>query len=287
MKVLDVPNEIIMKQLNLDEADYTKYEKKLSEQIEEVTEKFLEARGIGAEFMEKTLYKYLANSDQSQKLPQPPLQKPYDDDAELIDLPDPKAIEIEEYDLRKAIEERKSVRQYADEPLRLEELSYLLWTTQGVKEVYKGKVTFRTVPSAGARHAFETYLLVNNVDGLEAGLYRFLAVEHKLMPMDANSDISEKLTDACWNQKMVSTSAVTFFWTAVPYRMKWRYQERSYRYLHLDAGHVCQNLYLAAESINCGVCAIAAYIDELVNPLLDVDGETEFCIYIATVGKKA
>jgi SagB-type dehydrogenase family enzyme len=68
--------------------------------------------------------------------------------------------------------------------------------------------------------------------------------------------------------------------------MKWRYGERGYRYMHLDAGHVCQNLYLSAESIDCGVCAIAAFQDEEINSVLGIDGEEEFVIYVATVGKK-
>jgi SagB-type dehydrogenase family enzyme len=84
---------------------------------------------------------------------------------------------------------------------------------------------------------------------------------------------------------MVNTSGVTFFWVAVSERMEWRYPVRGYRYLHLDAGHVCQNLYLAAEAISCGVCAIAAFDDEKVNEALNLDGENLFVIYVATVGK--
>ncbi len=80
---------------------------------------------------------------------------------------------------------------------------------------------------------------------------------------------------------------MTFAWTVDSYRMTWRYGERGYRYLHLDAGHVCQNLYLAAESVDCGVCAIAAFDDEAANRLLGLDGEEQFVIYFATVGKKS
>ena len=69
-------------------------------------------------------------------------------------------------------------------------------------------------------------------------------------------------------------------------RMRWRYGERGVRFIHLDAGHVCQNLYLAAEAINSGVCAIAAFDDIEVNTLLNIDGESVFTTYIATVGKK-
>jgi SagB-type dehydrogenase family enzyme len=104
--------------------------------------------------------------------------------------------------------------------------------------------------------------------------------------MDAESDIADKVAEACPRQKFVKTSAVTFIWTAVAYRMKWRHGERGYRFLHLDAGHVCQNLYLSAEAIDCGVCAVGVFSDDDLNRLLDVDGENQFVIYIATVGKK-
>ena len=80
--------------------------------------------------------------------------------------------------------------------------------------------------------------------------------------------------------------AVTFIWVAASDRMTWRYCERGYRYILLDAGHVCQNLYLSAESIGCGVCAVGAYDDDIINKLLGLDGRSEFVIYIAAAGKK-
>ena len=78
---------------------------------------------------------------------------------------------------------------------------------------------------------------------------------------------------------------VVFLWVAVPYRMTWRYSERGYRELHKDAGHVCQNLYLAAQAVGCGVCAIAAYDDDVMHDILGIDGVDQFLIYLATVGK--
>jgi SagB-type dehydrogenase family enzyme len=162
-----------------------------------------------------------------------------------------------------------------------------LWCTQGVKDTIDTYATLRTVPSAGARHAFETVLLVNNVVGLEPGLYRYLAISHQLLKITTEAGLADQLTDACWEQTQIKTSAVTFFWVAVVYRMAWRYVERGYRYLHLDAGHVCQNLYLSAEAIGAGVCAIAAFQDEQLNELLDLDGAEQFVVYLATVGKRA
>jgi SagB-type dehydrogenase family enzyme len=244
------------------------------------------APGIGREFMEKTQYRYLAASDQRKGLPQPPLELGYDEAQPVIDLPAPADLPEYKLGLRAAIENRRSLRKYAAHPLTLEELSFLLWCTQGVKETVDTYATLRPVPSAGARHAFETYLLVNNVAGMQPGLYRFLAMEHKLVEMSLEAGLADRITAACLEQSYVQRSAVTFIWTAVAFRMTWRYSERGYRYLLLDAGHVCQNLYLAAQAIGAGVCAIGAFQDEALNSLLGIDGEEQFAIYLATVGKK-
>ncbi|MCZ7358278.1 MAG: SagB/ThcOx family dehydrogenase [Candidatus Methanoperedens sp.] len=240
---------------------------------------------IGKEFMEKTKFQYLDRSDQSSNLPQPPLEREYDASRPVIDLPKHENIKIRSLDLRQAIEGRRSIRKYSQEPLTIEELSYLLWVTQGVVHVTPG-ATFRNVPSAGARHALETYLLINNVSDVPEGIYRFLAIEHKLVEINTDPDIADKVTEGCLGQDFVRKSAVTFIWIADAYRMKWRYGERGYRYLHLDAGHACQNLYLSAGSVDCGVCAIAAFSDDYMNDLLELDGVEQFVIYIATVGRK-
>lgn len=241
---------------------------------------------IGKEFMYKTKYKFLEIPDQRKGLPQPPYQLEYDESLRIIDLPKPDAIKISDVNLREVIEGRKSVRNYSEKAITLSELSWLLWSTQGVREIYQNSITMRNVPSAGARHAFETYLLINNVEGLKTGIYRFLAFEHKLIEINIDKKIADKVVTAVLNQNFIKNSATTFIWTAVPYRMTWRYSQRGYRYLLIDAGHVCQNLYLAAANINCGVCAIAAFNDEELNDLLEIDGETQFVIYLATIGKK-
>lgn len=241
---------------------------------------------IGIEFVELTKYHNLEPSLQSQGVPLPPMEIPAPKGASLIDLPNGNLIGAVSLDFVELVEQRKTLRKYSDDSLTLQELAYLLWGTQGVKSVTEKPVSFRTVPSAGSRHAFETYLLVNRVEGLTPGLYRYLALEHKLIKLDAPEEITEILTEACLKQPHVKNSAVTFFWVAVPLRMVWRYCQRGYRYMYLDAGHVCQNLYLLAESIHCGVCAIAAYDDDLVNQALQLDGEEQFAIYIATLGKK-
>lgn len=239
--------------------------------------------GIGEEFIEKTKYQYLGPSDQQMRVPQPPLVSPFGTGCEVTQLPDPNRLDSE---LKAIIDKRASLRSFQKTPLSLDELSYLLWCTQGVKEITKRPVTLRTVPSAGARHAFETYILVNRVNRLTPGLYRFLALEHQIAPFILNNVISDQIQAACM-QTMVTSSAAVFIWVAVVHRMTWRYHQRGFRYLFLDAGHVCQNLYLSAESISCGACAIGAYDDYMINGLLHLDGKNEFVIYLAAVGKRA
>ena len=243
--------------------------------------------GIGQEFMEKSKPQYLLESLQELGVPQPPLEVSYDTSNELIPLPAEETIPAYPMDLRKAIDQRRTLRRYTNESLSIDELTFLLWTTQGVKAITKRPVTLRTVPSAGARHAFETYVLINSVTGLKPGLYRYIALEHALLPLDAEADIAQQISDACQRQKQITASAVTFIWVAEMTRMYWRYGERGYRYIHLDAGHVCQNLYLAAEAINCGVCAIAAFDDDQLNGVLKLNGNDQFVVYLGTVGKRA
>ncbi|HNR02928.1 MAG TPA: SagB/ThcOx family dehydrogenase [Anaerolineaceae bacterium] len=241
----------------------------------------------GHEFMLKTRYINISPSPQDGGVvPQPPLELPLPEGAVLQPLPRPGELVVPAMDLRTAIETRRTIRAYAETPLSLEESSYLLWISQGVKRVTNRPSTSRTVPSAGARHAFETYLLVNRVNGLESGLYRYTAIEHGLFKLEAPADIAERIAHACLEQSQVTNSAAAFIWVAVVERMFWRYVERGYRYLHLDAGHVCQNLALGAEQVGCGICPIAAFDDEMLNSTLGLDGEEMFVVYLATVGKK-
>jgi SagB-type dehydrogenase family enzyme len=219
-------------------------------------------------------------------VPQPPLELPLPEGAVLIPLTPKEQMEMPAMDVRMAIESRRTVRQYDAAPLTTAEFTYLLWVSQGVKHISKRPSTARTVPSAGARHAFETYCLVNRVEGLVPGLYRYMAIENGVIKLDAPKDIAEKIAHACLDQSQVTNSAATFIWVAVVERMFWRYVERGYRYLHLDAGHVCQNLALGAEQMGGGICPIAAFDDEELNKVLGLDGEKMFVVYLASVGKK-
>jgi SagB-type dehydrogenase family enzyme len=243
-------------------------------------------RDTGRIFMEMTRYEHLSPSDQEQHLPAPPLEKPAHGEGQEIPLPDVREIFVQPADLRPAIEGRRSIRRYRKDPLTPAELAYLLWCTQGIVHIQEPYFTYRNVPSAGGRHSFETYLLINRVGDLEPGLYRYLAFSHRLLAIDTGPGIGDRVMAACMGQAFVRASAVTFLWSCVIYRMAWRYSERSYRLVHLDAGHVCQNLYLAAGQIGCGTCAIGAFDDELMARLIGTDGQDEFVLYCAAVGKK-
>lgn len=188
---------------------------------------------------------------------------------------------------------RESRRKYQDKPLSLLELSFLLWSTQGVRR-FAGRnhpVTFRNVPSAGSRHTFETYLFVNQVEGLKKAIYHYLPEHHELELWDERDDFDKELTDALCGQHFAASAPVLFVWASLPYRMEWRYGLKAAKYLLIDAGHVCENLYLACEAIGCGTCALGAYdqdrIDELLNffPGPTSDPHYTCTVYAAPVGK--
>lgn len=225
-------------------------------------------------------------TDQNQGVPAPPAEKPVSAESKRVDLPGPKDWKtIAKTDLTAAVANRKSHRVYLKNSICLEELAYLLWCTQGVRGQITQGHAYRTVPSAGCRHAFETYLAIFNVDGITPGVYRYLPFSHQLVFEFSDPMLSEKMITASLGQTYPGRSAVTFIWAAIPYRMEWRYGLAAHKVILLDAGHVCQNLYLACEAVDSGACAIAAYDQEEMDALLGLDGENEFAVYLACVGK--
>ncbi len=228
-----------------------------------------------------------SSTDQSRGIPPPPPQKPVPPGALPVALPGPDRFEaVCDASLLRILRIRRSLRRYADIPLSLEELAFLLWATQGVTGRPGEAATYRPVPSAGARHAFETYLYCRKVETLKEGIYRYLPLEHSLLFEFAERDLTTRITESCFGQRFVGQGAVTFFWSVIPYRMEWRYGPAAHRVLPMDVGHVCQNLYLSAEAIGAGACAVAAYDQEALDTLLRLDGEEEFVIYLAPVGKR-
>jgi len=227
-----------------------------------------------------------SRTDQSMGVAPPPIQKPYSPGSEMIDLVPPEEFStLPGTGLLSAIASRRSHREFAGNPLTLKELSFLVWATQGLREPAGAGHARRTVPSAGARHALETYLCVLNVEGLDVGLYRYLPLEHRLLVEYRDERMGEKIGRASFGQAWMASGAVVFMWSAIPYRMEWRYGLAAHKVILLDAGHVCQNLYLACEAVNAGTCAVAAYDQDLTDHLLRVDGEYEFAVYLAAAGK--
>ena len=217
--------------------------------------------------------------------PKPAVEKQPAADAKIIPLPEPGLLPDVPVNFLELAELRASVRQYNEASISLQQLSFLLWCTQGIKMVLPEGITIRNVPSAGASHAFETYLLIQRVDGLEPGLYRFLAVDHALEAIKPGDNIIDEVYPFFTSKKMVQTSAVTFLWAADYKRMAYKYSMRAIRYLYLDAGHVCQNLYLASYVQKLGACAIGSFYDDALNSYLGFDGENDFVVYGASVGK--
>lgn len=236
------------------------------------------------EFMKSTFAEEGYETDQQKQLPQPPLTKAAIGNDTIKLNKEFLSLKIES-DYLKLVQERKSHRVYKKESITLDQLSFLLWTTQGVKEIRGNNyATVRTVPSAGARHAFETYLAALNVDGLQKGIYHYLPLEHSLEFITAVDNIENKVSDSLCEQKFAAKSAVVFYYSAVPYRSEWRYLVESHKLMLIDAGHVMQNLYLSCGAIGCGTCAIAAFNQKSADNLLKLDGEDEYVIYAAPVG---
>jgi SagB-type dehydrogenase family enzyme len=226
-----------------------------------------------------------SSTPQSLGVEQPPWQKPCRPGQERVALSPAGRWSIPGIGLEKAIARRRSRRKFSPGALSLDELSFLLWATQGRRPGPGSRHNFRTVPSAGCRHALETYVIAFRVTGLPKAIYRYLPLDHALVEEARRPGMEGLVAEATFGQRFCGGAAATFVWTAIPARMEWRYAEASYKVIAIDAGHACQNLYLASEAIAAGACAVAAYDQEAMDRLLGVDGNDEFTLYLAPVGK--
>lgn len=225
-------------------------------------------------------------SDQYMGVPMPSPVKEYPVNSKLIELPEPTDEVVRTSSIFQCIKQRKSHRKFTDDPLSLAELSYLLWATQGIRKFMPDKKgSFRNTPSGGARQPMETYLAINHVAELPVGIYRYLPFEHKLVFQSSVQGLQEKLSEFSYGQQFVGWCAVCFIWTAIPYRIEWRYGPEAKKDILQEAGHICQNLYLTCESIHCGTCGINAYDQEKVDELIGVDGVDEMTVYLSPVGR--
>lgn len=223
-------------------------------------------------------------TDQQERLPMPPMAVRRG--GEIVDLP-----ERDVSPLGVLLENRCSRRRYDGRPLTREELSFLLWAAQGVKGINEYR-TLRTAPSGGARHPLELYAFVNRVAGLPQGLYHYLALENQLERLGCRANQTDQLTCALAGQEFAGNAPVCLVWTAVPYRSEWRYDVHGHKDVLLDAGHSCQNVYLACEELKLGCCALAAYDQEALDELLGLpfsaptdSREAEFAVYACCVGR--
>jgi SagB-type dehydrogenase family enzyme len=245
------------------------------------------AKNIGPDFVKLTRYVYADKSDQQLGMPRPDAIKARS--GELVALPAVGTLDFKDISLQETIAKRRSLREYSDESLSLEELSFLLYCGSWARDFRSNErmeITFRNVPSAGSRHPIECFLDVHRVNGIKNGLYYYHPIKHCLILIEEGAGIQQKIFEGCLRQEMVGKAAVNFIYTAVPYRTCWRYGQRGYRYLYLDAGHIGQNLHLASEAIGGGCCMIGAFLDEGLNAALDLDGYEEFVIYVAAIGKR-
>jgi SagB-type dehydrogenase family enzyme len=195
-----------------------------------------------------------------------------------IKLPDPVlkgSVSVEE-----AISKRRSIREYKDEPLRLEELGQLLWAAQGITSP-KG---FRAAPSAGATYPLEIYVSVKErgVIGLPAGIYHYDPFDHSLT-LIKEGDHSLEIYRASLNQEWVKEAPICIIIAADFSRTTSRYGARGERYVYMEAGHVGQNIYLQATALDLGTVAVGAFYDDQLRSII---GCEEAPIYIFPVGRK-
>jgi len=175
---------------------------------------------------------------------------------------------------------RRSVREYADLPLSLEEVSQLLWAAQGITSDWGG----RTAPSAGALYPLELYLLVGDVDNLEVGVYKYQPQEHALVRV-GEGDVRTELASAALGQSFVAGGAIGIVISAVYKRTTRKYGDRGVHYVHMEAGHTAQNICLESVALDLGTVTIGAFSDERVMDILGMP-ESEIPLYIMPVGRK-
>lgn len=211
---------------------------------------------------------------------QPPL---YKDDAGARPVPLPVPSDAARMPVHQAIRQRRSRRGFVDRPLSLAELSDLLYLGVGETDHTDAQWPFRAFPSSGALYPTETYIGARAVTGLEPGTYHYQPARHALAVV-RRGDVSAPLMRAALDQEMVGAAGAVVILTSFFDRVRFKYQDRSYRYALLEAGHIGQNLYLGAEALGLGCCAVGAFFDDDVNALVGVDGITEATVYLLAMG---
>lgn len=196
----------------------------------------------------------------------------------VIKLPEPKTKGT--FSLEEALLNRRSIREYSGEPLTLEEVSQLLWAAQGKTAGWGG----RTAPSAGGLYPLEVYVVVGNVKNLVIGVYKYRYETHELVKT-RNEDVRVPLAEAALSQSPVKDAAIDILISAIYERTTQKYGERGMRYVHMEAGHAAQNIYLQATALDLGTVTIGAFYDDRVKDVMGMP-ENEAPLYIMPVGRK-
>lgn len=167
--------------------------------------------------------------------------------------------------LEETLAKRRSRRRFRDSPLTLEQVAQILWAAYGI--THKGGL--RTAPSAGALYPLDFYLVVGRkgVEGLEEGAYHYLAKDHALR-RTLNQDVRQGLAHCSWKQMFIADAPVVLVMTAEYERTTKRYSDRGIHYVHMDAGHAAQNVYLQAEALGLGTVVVGAFVDDAISRTL-------------------
>jgi len=180
-----------------------------------------------------------------------------------------------------AMQQRRSLRQYADRALTAEQLA---WVVSAATAITSGE-GYRTAPSAGALYPLETYVVATRVDGLDPGVYHVDVRAQALEPVRSGS-VAGDLMVAGLGQDFLRQAPAGLVLTGLFQRSRWKYRERHYRYVCWEGGHVAQNVYLAAEAVGLGACMVGAFVDGMVNDLIRVDGRREAALGLITLGHR-
>lgn len=241
---------------------------------------------IGKDFINGTKCPDYSTVDLVLRVPEPSHELPVKEGQTPIKLPSPKKIKLPDMPVRKAIEGWEPVGFFSRSTMDLNQLSYLLWCTQGFKKIVAETIEIRNIPSSGSRNPLETYFVASDVEGLETGLYRYLPKSHSIVAERIDSGIILEMSTASLNFKLTTRAAVTFLWVGIPYRTVWAMGNRGYRSPLIEAGHACQNLILAAAGLGFGVAPIDLFHDDLIVTLAQLDPETQWPVYLAAVGNE-
>lgn len=174
---------------------------------------------------------------------------------------------------------RRSIRDFQDIPLSLEQISQLLWAGQGITEGFK-----RAAPSAGATYPLTLYVAVGDkgVTGLSSGVYEYIPRTHSLVVVK-EGDFRQRIAAACLNQLFIQEAPVTIVIAAEYEKTTSRYGERGKRYVHMEAGHVGENIYLQAVALELGTVVVGAFQDIDLKQVLDLPEEL-VPLYVMPVG---